>query len=226
MSLKVEHLIKNYKNECILNNINFSLETKESIALLGKSGSGKTTLAKCISMLEYPSSGKIIYDNIEISNLNFNARRKLRTQIQYIFQDQLNALNPKKTAKQLIDDVLRNFNLNADASNLEHVLSDAKFKKSLLNKKSDQLSGGERQRLGIVRAMLVKPKILILDEVTSALNKELKKDIMHSLEHYRDLHNSGMIFITHEVNLAKEYFQRAIIIENSRLIFDGKTTEI
>lgn len=222
MSLAVENLTKKFSQETILNNVSFSIKDGHSVAILGQSGSGKTTLAKCLAMLESVTSGKIILDGIDTTKLNFNQKRHLRRKIQYVFQDQLMAMNPKKTAMQAINDVIRNFNLCQNEVNLEHILSDAKFKKSLLNRLPSELSGGERQRLGIVRAMLPCPKIMILDEVTSALNKSLKIDIMHTLMHYRKLHGTAIIFITHDEALAKTYFDTFITVQDGKISLANK----
>ncbi|RUT48961.1 ABC transporter ATP-binding protein [Campylobacter fetus] len=216
MSLEIINLKKSYGKTEVLKDISFYLKSGESVALMGASGSGKSTLAKCIARLESINRGSVIYNKQDILNLK-NA--EFRQNIQYVFQDQLTALNPSKRVKDLLISVLKRFKIDKK-DEFEHILSDAKLPYSILNRFPKELSGGERQRLGIARAMLIKPKILILDEVTSALDKRLKSEIMHTLMHYKTLHKTAMIFITHDKFIAKEYFDRVLMLKCGRLIFD------
>ncbi|WP_163499496.1 ATP-binding cassette domain-containing protein [Helicobacter suis] len=211
MGLEVMGLYKSYGEYCILKDIHLHLKNGESAALLGSSGSGKSTLAKCIARLESFDQGKITYQQEDILNI---PEKRLRQRIQYVFQDQLNALNPAKRVKDLLESVARRFKTQKD---LAQVVQNARLKPSLLDKFPRELSGGERQRLGIARAMLVKPQILLLDEITSALDKRLKYEIMEVLLDYQSKSSTSVICITHDKTIAQKYFERHFIIEGGKL---------
>ncbi|WP_163564403.1 ABC transporter ATP-binding protein [Helicobacter suis] len=211
MGLEVMGLYKSYGEYCILKDIHLYLESEESVALLGSSGSGKSTLAKCIARLESFDQGKITYQQEDILQM---PEKHLRQRIQYVFQDQLNALNPAKKVKDLLESVARRFKTQKD---LPQILQNTRLKPSLLDKFPRELSGGERQRLGIARAMLVKPQILLLDEITSALDKRLKYEIMEVLLDYQLTTKTSMICITHDKAIVQKYFERHFIIEAGEL---------
>ncbi|WP_104732028.1 ATP-binding cassette domain-containing protein [Helicobacter salomonis] len=216
MSLEVAHLHKSYGEHCILQDINFCLQSGESIALMGTSGSGKSTLAKCIARLESFQQGRILYNTEDILSIKESHFRKT---IQYVFQDQLTALNPAKRVRSLLSSVCRRFKSHSE---LESILQSARIKPALLDKLPRELSGGERQRLGIARAMLVKPQILLLDEITSALDKRLKHEIMETLMEYQENFQVSMICITHDKTIAQTYFSRHLLLEAGRLVQDER----
>ncbi|WP_104685336.1 ABC transporter ATP-binding protein [Helicobacter bizzozeronii] len=212
MSLDIQHLEKSYGNYAILKNISFCVKSGESVALMGSSGSGKSTLAKCIARLESFNSGQILCDQKNI--LDF-PEKAFRQTIQYVFQDQLSALNPAKLVKHLLASVCKRFGIQED---LAQTMQQAKLPPALLERYPSELSGGERQRLGIARAMLIKPKVLLLDEITSALDKNLKYEIMDVLMAYQERYKTTMIAITHDKAIAQKYFTRHLVIEGGRLV--------
>ncbi|MFC3848360.1 dipeptide/oligopeptide/nickel ABC transporter ATP-binding protein [Helicobacter baculiformis] len=217
MSLTIAHLKKSYGEDTILQDISFHIDTGESVALMGTSGSGKSTLAKCIARLESMSGGQILYKGENILKIKESVFRK---NIQYVFQDQLNALNPAKRVKDLLMSVCRRFSIKED---LAQILQNARLAPALLDRFPRELSGGERQRLGVARAMLVKPQVLLLDEITSALDKRLKHEIMEVLMDYKKKFEISMICITHDRTIAQKYFSRQLVIDKGRLIKDEKS---
>ncbi|WP_121021944.1 ABC transporter ATP-binding protein [Helicobacter vulpis] len=212
MSLEVVHLEKSYGQYPILKDISFRVENAQSVALIGSSGSGKSTLAKCIARLESFDRGQILYKQENILALK---EKEFRKTIQYVFQDQLTALNPAKLVKDLLGDVCKRFGTQQD---LEQVMHHAKLAPALLERYPRELSGGERQRLGIARAMLVRPQVLLLDEITSALDKKLKYEIMEVLMAYQKRYQTTMIAITHDKAIAQKYFSRSLVLENGKLL--------
>ncbi|WP_120946298.1 MULTISPECIES: ABC transporter ATP-binding protein [Helicobacter] len=212
MSLEVAHLEKSYGQYPILKDISFCVESGQCVALMGSSGSGKSTLAKCIARLESFHRGQILYKQTNVLTLK---EKEFRKTIQYVFQDQLSALNPAKLVKDLLGSVCRRFGIQED---LEAIMHQAKLAPTLLKRYPRELSGGERQRLGIARAMLVRPQVLLLDEITSALDKKLKYEIMEVLMAYQARHQTTMIAITHDKAIAQKYFARHLLIENGCLV--------
>ncbi|GLH58555.1 ATP-binding cassette domain-containing protein [Helicobacter ailurogastricus] len=211
MILEVLELSKSYGAQEILKGVSFGLKKGELVALMGSSGSGKSSLAKCIARLEPFSGGQILYEQQDILQI---PEKPFRQTVQYVFQDQLMALNPVKKIKDLLGSVCRRFDTRAL---LNETLEHAKLSPKLLERSPKELSGGERQRLGIARAMLACPKILLLDETTSALDKKLKHEIMQVVATYQREKQVTILFITHDTALAKEYCERFLSIQEGLL---------
>ncbi|WP_104726392.1 ATP-binding cassette domain-containing protein [Helicobacter felis] len=212
MSLQVVGLQKSYGEERILQDIHLEIRKGEAVTLMGASGSGKSTLVKCIARLESFNGGQILYQNEDILTI---PHKRFRQTIQYVFQDQFNALNPAKRVSVLLSSVCQRFKSH---DLLETILQHARLKPALLSSFPRELSGGERQRLGIARAMLTQAPILLLDEVTSALDKRLKYEIMDVLMDYQKSFNTTIICITHDGPIAQKYFKRHLILEKGRLV--------
>ena len=179
----------------LLEGINFELNDGENLAILGQSGSGKSTLAKLISFSEPKSGGKIYINNEEITDKN-----ELKKDIRYILQNHKQALNLKE--------LLANLNL----------------KDEILEKYPSQLSGGEATRVGILLALLSKPKILICDEITSGLDNETKQKIINLLLSLDE--KISIIFITHDILSAMKIAQKVLIIESGKQVAWGKFEDL
>ncbi|ELO3827077.1 ATP-binding cassette domain-containing protein, partial [Campylobacter coli] len=173
-----KHWYLKKEKHLIFENINFSLKENENLMILGQSGAGKSTLARILCFLENPSFGEIIYKNLNPHSLDKTKQRLLRKQIQYCFQDQKMALNPYKKIKSLIQDGLENFNLQKNDDLILEFFDFFSLKKQILKQKPYELSGGEATRVGLIRALVLNPKLLILDEITSALDIKTSKEIL------------------------------------------------
>ncbi|EIX7300491.1 ATP-binding cassette domain-containing protein, partial [Campylobacter coli] len=165
-----KHWYLKKEKHLIFENINFSLKENENLMILGQSGAGKSTLARILCFLENPSFGEIIYKNLNPHSLDKTKQRLLRKEIQYCFQDQKAALNPYKKIKNLIQDGLENFNIKKEQEKILEFFDRFNLKKQILEQKPYELSGGEATRVGLIRALILEPKVLILDEITSSLD--------------------------------------------------------
>ncbi|EOH3564209.1 ATP-binding cassette domain-containing protein, partial [Campylobacter jejuni] len=184
-----KHWYLKKERHIIFDNINFSLNENDNLIILGKSGAGKSTLAKILCFLEDPSEGEVWYENLNLHKLDKNKQRLLRKQIQYCFQDQKMALNPYKKIKNLIQDGLENFNLQKNDDLILEFFDFFSLKKQILEQKPYELSGGEATRVGLIRALVLNPKLLILDEITSALDIKTSKEILTFLYDYQQKNN-------------------------------------
>ncbi|EAK0877714.1 ATP-binding cassette domain-containing protein [Campylobacter coli] len=198
--LKKHWYLKKEKH-LIFENVNFSLKENENLMILGQSGAGKSTLARILCFLENPSFGKVIYKNLNLHKLDRTKQRLLRKEIQYCFQDQKTALNPYKKIKNLIQDGLENFNIKKEQEKILEFFDCFNLKKQILEQKPYELSGGEATRVGLIRALILEPKLLILDEITSSLDIENSNEILNFLYHYQQKNRLSYIFITHQEEL-------------------------
>ena len=203
----------------LLEGINYELDDGENLAILGQSGSGKSTLAKLISFSEPKSGGKIYINDEEITGKN-----ELKKDIRYILQNQKQALNPALKVKTAIAHVRSYLKLSFSQNELKELLINLNLKEEILEKYPSQLSGGEATRIGILLALLSKPKILICDEITSGLDNETKQKIINLLLSLDE--KISIIFITHDILSAMKIAQKVLIIESGKQVALGKFEDL
>lgn len=214
--IRLEKVRKNYKSLRVLNNISFSVNQGEIVAVIGPSGCGKTTLLKCINGLEKIDNGKIIIEGCDITQKDFDLS-KLRQNIGIVFQ-QFN-LFPHMTVKENI--TLAPVKVKKMKKNEAEILAMMLLEKvGLLNKMDNyphELSGGQAQRVAIARTLAMKPKAILFDEPTSALDPNMKKEV---LEVIKKLKNDKMVIIivTHEMKFAREIADRVVFLHNGQII--------
>ena len=203
----------------LLEGISCELDDGENLAILGQSGSGKSTLAKLISFSEPKSGGKIYINDEEIADKN-----ELKKDIRYILQNQKQALNPALKVKTAIAHVRSYLKLSFSENELKELMSNLNLKNEILEKFPSQLSGGEATRVGILLALLSKPKILICDEITSGLDNETKQKIINLLLNLDE--KISIIFITHDILSAMKIAQKVLIIESGNQMAFGKFEDL
>ncbi len=220
--LKIKKLSKSYDSKEILKDLSFSMCEGEIFGILGESGCGKSTLAKLISGLEDSYSGKILFENRCLKDKIEKENRYFYKDIQIIFQDERGCLNPYKSILSIVEESIRN--LRPDILNPEDLakecLESVGLKESLYKRKAPSLSTGQCQRVSIARAISVGPKLLILDEVVSALDIEIKHQIMNLLMELQRKNNISMIMISHEIDVLQGTCQRVGMMK------DGKVKKI
>ncbi|RKO64816.1 peptide ABC transporter ATP-binding protein [Campylobacter sp. P255] len=222
MLLEVKNLSKSYRFKkhwylkeeeiFVFKDVGFSLHKNENLLLCGESGSGKSTLAKILCMLENANSGEVLFNGKNILSLDFDKQRKLRQKIQYIFQDQKLALNPYKSVKKLLLDVYDNFKISPDFEALFELFDIFELEKDILNLNSSKLSGGQSQRLGLIRALLLKPQLLILDEITTALDIPTAHNILNYLRYFQNTHDITYIFISHQEKTLQGLYHKKVLL--------------
>ena len=203
----------------LLEGISCELDDGENLAILGQSGSGKSTLAKLISFSEPKSGGKIYINDEEITDKN-----ELKKDIRYILQNQKQALNPALKVKTAIAHVRSYLKLSFNENELKELLANLNLKDEILDKFPSQLSGGEATRIGILLALLSKPKILICDEITSGLDNATKQKIINLLLSLDE--KISIIFITHDILSAMKIAQKVLIIESGNQMAFGKFDDL
>lgn len=219
--LRVENLSKVYgkgKNKVVaVDDVNFSVEKGEFVAIVGRSGGGKSTLLHLIGGVDEASNGNIFIDNTKISNLSKDKMAVFRRRnigIIYQFYNLIPILSVKEniTLPLLLD------NKTIDEKLLDDTIKYVGLERRV-NHLPNELSGGEQQRVSIARAIITKPLLILADEPTGNLDTKRSKEIMDLLKKYNKEYNQTIILITHDLNVAKEA-DRIITIEDGKIIKD------
>lgn len=200
-----KHWYLRKEKQTIFEKLNFNLKSGENLMLLGESGAGKSTLARILCFLEAPNAGKVLYKGNDIHHLKPPMQKKMRQEIQYLFQDQKLALNPYRKIKSLLNDSFDNFSLPKDEECIKTFFDTFKLPGHILERKPLELSGGEATRIGLIRALLLQPSLLILDELSSALDLKNAYEILKFLQKYQSEHTISYIFITHQSELFNNF---------------------
>ena len=232
--LEVNNLVKtfkdpNNKNFRVLDNITFSLNEGEVLGLVGESGSGKTTLGRTIIRLTNQDSGKIIFNKIDISNFSKLAMRKIRRDMQIIFQDPFGSLNPRHTIEHIIGEPLlvHNYGNNNDIKKrVLQLLDQVGLPSDSLKLYPHEFSGGQRQRIAIARAIALKPKFLIADEAVSALDVSIQSQILNLISDLVKEYNISMIFISHDLSVIRHISTNIAIMQKGIIVEIGNTEKV
>ena len=209
--LQVQHVKKIFGDKTVLNDINFSVDAGEILAIIGLSGCGKSTLAKIIARLTDFDGGKMILCGKDISNAVGN---EFYREMQMIFQNPEESFDPRRTLGASIAEPIKNFGVKASVSEL---LTRVGLKIEYSERFPREVSGGECQRAAIARAISVEPKLLICDEATSALDVTIQSKIIALIKNLCVERRISCIFITHDLQIAKKIADRVLVLENGKL---------
>ena len=197
--------------------ISFSVQSGEAVALVGESGSGKTTIGRCISGLHVPDAGRILLRGIELAPEAGQRPRDIRRQIQIVFQNPYDSLNPRR---RVIDEVarpaqiLRNLSRKDAEAEAISLLDQVQLPTKIARSFPPELSGGERQRVAIARALAAHPSVMICDEVTSALDVSVQATVLELLAQLqRDL-GLALVFISHDLGVVANVATQALVLES------------
>lgn len=219
--LKVSNICKKYCNSNnslnILNGINLHIKENEAIAIMGNSGSGKSTLARILLRLEKIDSGEIFFQGQDITNLTNKNLIFYRRQVQFIAQRPESFLDPLMTIEKSLYEPVDIFGLKINIDDIKNILELLQLNFNIIKRYPHQVSGGEIQRICLARALLLKPKLLILDEPTSMLDISVQAQIMHLLRDIKKYEKLSYLFITHDYNLATFLCNKILRLENGKL---------
>jgi len=228
--LRVENLIKYFDSHLVLDGINLEVNNQDILAVIGPSGSGKSTLIRCMNMLELPSSGSIVFDGKQVinafkSNENGIGTGELRRRVGMVFQH-FN-LYPHRTVLENVTQapILVNKESVQDATTHAKELLESVGLVEKIHEFPNHLSGGQKQRVAIARALAMRPNLLLLDEVTSALDPELVGEVLQVIKR---LANQGMtmVIVTHEMAFAGDVANKVIFMEDGQIKESGSPAEI
>ncbi|MCK0199712.1 ABC transporter ATP-binding protein [Ornithobacterium rhinotracheale] len=201
--------------------ISFEIYPGETLGLVGESGSGKTTLSRTLLMLEKPTAGSVWYQGKDITKLSTRELRKLRKEIQIIFQDPYSSLNPMQTVGEIITTPMQIHGIRNSAAERRNqaanLLEIVGLHASDLNKYPHEFSGGQRQRIGIARAVALKPKLIICDESVSALDVSVQAQVLNLLNDLKSDFGLTYLFISHDLSVVKYMSDRLIVLQHGKM---------
>ena len=227
--LEVKNLTKIYPGDVLaLDNVSFTVESGEFLAVIGLSGSGKSTLLRCINRLVEPTHGQIIWNGVDVTQASQDELRHIRRKIGMVFQH-FNLVNRSKVITNVLSGRLGYANsvlslLNRFSSK-DMKMAMAQMERvgiaDQAHKRADELSGGQQQRVGIARAMMQEPEIMLADEPVASLDPVLAHSIMQHLEDINKDDGVMVICSLHFLDLVHRYADRAIALNAGKLMFDG-----
>ena len=228
--LEVRKLAKRYDDgPAALADFSMTMAAGESVGLVGESGSGKTTTSRMICRLIDPTEGDILFDGYSISDVparDFH-RSPLRKDIQIVFQDPNDSLNPRFTAFDCIaHPLLRLAKMKSGAGLTQRVRECAErvgLPLDLLERFPHQLSGGQKARVGIARAIACRPRLLVLDEPTAALDVSVQAVVLQLLDRLRREDNLAFLFVSHDLNVVRMMCDRTIVLRNGAIVEEGES---
>ncbi len=219
--------IKQFK---AVDNVSLELFEGEVLGIVGESGSGKTTLGRTLLYLIQNQSGTITYKGVELNRMNRHLRLQFRKEVQLIFQDPYSSLNPRKTVGQAISEPLRVHRTCRNERDIKIKVLDLLDKVALPQesffKYPHEFSGGQRQRIVIARALAVNPKVIICDEIVSALDVSVQAQVLNLLKDLKEQLNLTLLFISHDLSVVKYISDRILVLKNGILVEMGSSDEI
>ncbi|HET7364991.1 MAG TPA: dipeptide ABC transporter ATP-binding protein [Burkholderiales bacterium] len=214
--------------------VSFELAPGETLGIIGESGSGKTTLALAVLGL-VAAQGDIRIDGAAWTEADAAQRKRLRREIQVVFQDPLSSLSPRLTIEQIVGEGLEIHEPQLDATArrarivqalLDVGLTEGGGAEPLLGRYPHEFSGGQRQRIAIARALIVRPKVVVLDEPTSALDVTIQKQVLELLAGLQQKYGLSYILVTHDIDVVRAMAHRVMVMKDSRIVETGTLEEV
>lgn len=212
-----------------LDGVSLTIGQGETFAVVGESGSGKTTLGKTILRLIEPTSGSVQFEGREITGLGADELRRLRTDMQIVFQDPYGSLDPRWTIGQTLEEPLRTHLRLSDEDakgRIERMLEVVGLSKQHASRYPHELSGGQRQRVGIARALITEPKFVVLDEPVSALDVSIQAQILKLMQELQSRLSLTYLFVSHDLSVVRYISDRVGVMYLGKMVETGPTAEL
>ena len=229
MTIQIDHLHKSYGSGAeaheVLHDINLTIDSGEVFGILGSSGAGKSTLVRCINLLERPTSGKVLIDGRDITDVKGKDLAGVRAGIGMIFQN-FSLFQQRTVLRNVAFPLELNHTPKAKREERARYLLDLVGLADLADRYPSQLSGGQQQRVAIARALANNPSIMLCDEATSALDTTTTAQILDLLRRINRELNVTLVIITHSLSVARNICDRVAMIDGGRIVEMGDTEEL
>lgn len=234
--LKVKHLKKYFNTPAgilsAVDDINFSIKKGETLGVVGESGCGKSTLGKSILRLEEPTSGEVYFNGKNVTKMDKTELKQIRKDMQIIFQDPYESLNPRMTVSQLIQApmIIQGIYKKSQREEMNkktlEIMEQVGLAKRLVNTYPHELDGGRRQRIGIARALALEPKFIVCDEPVSALDVSIQAQILNLMQDLQESMDLTYLFITHDLSVVKHLSTRIMVMYLGQMVEMGTPLQL
>jgi oligopeptide transport system ATP-binding protein len=204
-----------------VDDVSFAIQPGETLGLVGESGCGKSTTGRAIVQLHRPTSGKVYYQDVELTGLSDEKMRKVRRNVQMIFQDPYASLNPRMTVEGIVSEPLEIHGIGNRAERRERVkeLMDlVGLNPNFINRYPHEFSGGQRQRIGIARALALQPTFIVCDEPISALDVSIQAQVVNLLEELQQRFGLTYLFIAHDLSMVRHISTRTAVMYLGKIV--------
>ncbi|HET8815492.1 MAG TPA: ATP-binding cassette domain-containing protein [Solirubrobacterales bacterium] len=209
--------------------VSFQIGAGETLGLVGESGSGKSTACRAVLQLIEPTSGSVRFEGREIAGLGWRQMRPLRQEMQMIFQDPYNSLNPRKRVGRIVGEPLKRLEGISGIElrrQVEELLERVGLSPEHYSRFPSEFSGGQRQRIGIARALALKPKLVICDEPVSALDVSIQAQIVNLLDDLQDEFGMAYLFVAHDIGVVRHISDRIAVMNEGKIVEQGTADQV
>jgi peptide/nickel transport system ATP-binding protein len=221
--------IRQHESIWAVKDVSLTVGVGETLGIVGESGSGKTTLARCILQLIRPTTGTVLFGDIDLTGLRGGRLRKIRANLGMIFQDPYSSLNSRWSIERIISDPLIVNKIGTKRKRTERVsqlLEEVNLPDFYRTRYPGQLSGGERQRVAIARALSLEPKLIFCDEPTSSLDVSVQAQILNLLQEIQRRLGISFIFISHNMAVVRQISHRVAVMRYGRVVEEGGVDQV
>ena len=212
-----------------VDHVSIDIQPGEIVGIVGESGSGKSTLGEILGGLQKPTEGTVYYQGKDISTLRKNDYKTYRANVQFIFQNPQESMDPHYKIKNILAEplsVLQKRSYEEVKDQIETMMKNVGLNQDSLEKYPSMLSGGQCQRIAIARALLLKPQLLICDECVSALDVSVQASILNLLRSMQKEFKTAMLFISHDIGVVRYICDRVIVMKKGKVVEQGKAIDV
>jgi dipeptide transport system ATP-binding protein len=212
-----------------LRGVSFAMRPARTLAIVGESGCGKSTLARLVTLIEPPSAGRLAIDGIDAVNASGGERRKLRRKVQIVFQDPYGSLNPRKKIATILEEPVR---INTSMTRAERqqavkdIMAHVGLRPEFAARYPHMFSGGQRQRIAIARALMLRPKIVVLDEPVSALDVSIQAQVLNLLIDLQEEFKLAYLFISHDLSVVRHIADGVAVMYLGGFVEQGSRDQV